>query len=144
MGKSLYFLALIGFCLFAEINGKTFSRCELARALKNHGFPRDKLPDWVCLVEAESSRRTDVVGGPNSDGSHDYGLFQINDRYWCSTTNNPGKDCHVRCKDLLTDDITKASNCAKKIYRIHNFNAWYGWQNKCRGKPLPDLSHCGI
>lgn len=51
----------------------------------------------MCLIESESSRRTEVIGGPDDDGSFDYGLFQINDRYWCSTGDHPGKGCDVKC-----------------------------------------------
>ncbi|XP_068632297.1 lysozyme-like [Battus philenor] len=120
---------------------KNFTRCGLVQELRRQGFPKDKMRDWVCLVENESSRRTDAVGKPNRDGSRDYGLFQINDRYWCSNTNTPGKDCNVTC-ELLSDNITKAATCAKKIYQRHGFSAWYGWQNHCRGKPLPDISSC--
>lgn len=52
----------------------------------------------VCLVESESSYRTDIVGPPNVDGSRDWGLFQINDRYWCQgqyagSKNMCGKNC---------------------------------------------------
>lgn len=55
----------------------------------------------VCLVEGESSGQTDVVGPPNTDGSRDHGLFQINDRYWCEDGPNPGKECNVRCSGRL-------------------------------------------
>ncbi|KAI5631097.1 c-type lysozyme/alpha-lactalbumin family domain-containing protein [Phthorimaea operculella] len=106
------------------------------------GFPAHQLRDWVCLVEAESSRQTEVVGGPDDDGSFDYGLFQINDRYWCNPGELPGKECHIRCKDLLTDDIAIASNCAKKIFGIQGFSAWLGWANECRNKKLPTLNEC--
>ncbi|XP_013149147.1 PREDICTED: lysozyme-like [Papilio polytes] len=135
-------IVLFALGVLSQCEGKQLSRCELVRELRNHGFPQNKLRDWVCLVESESSRRTDVIGKPNSDGSRDYGLFQINNKYWCSTTNIPGKDCNVTCNQLITDDITKAAACAKKIYQRHGFDAWYGWKNKCRGKPLPDISSC--
>lgn len=36
-------------------------------------------PIWVAIALAESSGETDVVGGPNSNGTHDYGLWQINE-----------------------------------------------------------------
>ncbi|CAG4985641.1 unnamed protein product [Parnassius apollo] len=138
--KVLIVLFALGVLL--QCQAKQLSRCELVRELRKHGFPENKMRDWVCLVENESSRRTDIVSRPNGDGSRDYGLFQINDRYWCSNTGQPGKDCNVTCKQLLSDDISKAAACAKKIYQRHGFDAWYGWKNKCRGKPLPDISSC--
>ncbi|XP_026484424.1 lysozyme-like [Vanessa tameamea] len=124
-----------------QCEGKKFTRCELVHQLRDHGFPEGKLRDWVCLVENESSRTTSKIGKVNKNGSRDYGLFQINDKYWCSNTSTPGKDCNVTCSDLLVDDITKAATCAKKIFKRHGFNAWYGWKNHCQGS-LPDISSC--
>ncbi|CAK1600672.1 unnamed protein product [Parnassius mnemosyne] len=129
------------FAIFLQCESKQFSRCELVHQLRSHGFPEDKMRDWVCLVESESSRTTHYIGKVNRNGSRDYGLFQINDKYWCSNTSTAGKDCNVTCNDLVTDDITKAAKCAKKVYKRHGFNAWYGWKNKCQGS-LPDISSC--
>ncbi|CAH2076997.1 unnamed protein product, partial [Iphiclides podalirius] len=94
------------------------------------------------MVEHESGRRTNKVSEPKSDGSQSYGLFQINDRYWCSNTDTPGKDCNVTCNELLSKDITKAANCAKMVYRRDGFYTWDGWKNHCRKKPLPDIGCC--
>lgn len=45
--------------------------------------------------------------------------------------------------DLLTDDITKAAKCALKVYKRHQFQAWYGWKNHCQAAgALPDISSC--
>jgi hypothetical protein len=55
------------------------------------------LNSGVCLVEKDSGRNTAAIGGPNSNGSRDHGLFQINDRFWCNNSNTPGKDCNVTC-----------------------------------------------
>ncbi|CAG4949352.1 unnamed protein product [Colias eurytheme] len=119
----------------------TFSRCELVRSLRYHGLPENKLRDWVCLVEKESSRRTDAIGMQNSDGSWDHGLFQINDRYWCNRAGWPGKECNVSCDQLRSNDITEAVRCAKKIFARHGFSAWVAWRSYCQYN-LPDISYC--
>ncbi|XP_032515409.2 lysozyme-like [Danaus plexippus] len=124
-----------------QCEGKTFTRCELVAQLRSHGFPENKMRDWVCLVENESGRNTSKIGKVNKNGSRDYGLFQINDKYWCSNTSSKGKDCNVTCAEVSQDDITKAATCAKKIFKRHGFNAWYGWKNHCQGA-LPDISSC--
>ncbi|CAH2232673.1 lysozyme-like [Pararge aegeria] len=124
-----------------QCESKTFKRCELVRELRSQGFPENKLRDWVCLVESESSGNSNKVSKENKNGSRDYGLFQINDKYWCSHTSTAGKDCNVTCAELITDDITKAAKCAKKVFKRHGFNAWYGWKNRCQGT-LPDISSC--
>ncbi|KAJ0175803.1 hypothetical protein K1T71_008962 [Dendrolimus kikuchii] len=136
-------IVLVVVAVLGLTEAKRFTRCELVRELRRQGFPENQLRDWVCLVEHESSRYTDKVGKVNKNGSRDYGLFQINDKYWCSNTSTPGKDCNVTCNQLLTDDITKAATCAKKIYKRHKFDAWYGWKNNCKtAGSLPNISSC--
>ncbi|XP_049868484.1 lysozyme-like [Pectinophora gossypiella] len=127
--------------LLSLSDGYKMTRCELVRKLQKYEFPEEKMRDWVCLVEKESGRRTDVVGKVNRNGSRDYGLFQINDRWWCSNTTTPGHKCNVTCSDLITDDITKAVECTRIIFRKQGFLAWHGWANHCQ-KDLPDISDC--
>ncbi|XP_058456243.1 lysozyme-like [Malaya genurostris] len=125
---------------------KKFDKCSLAKALLNHGFNKADLKNWVCLVQNESGMDTTKTN-KNRNGSSDWGLFQINDRYWCDPRDKNKKssnECKTPCSALLKDDITIASACAKKIFKRHGFRAWYGWLNKCDGKPLPDLSKCKL
>lgn len=80
--------------------GRIFNHCEMARELYyNHNFPRHEIDDWVCLIEFESSFNTAANAGPNTDGSFDWGLFQVNDRYWCGV-GYPGKECNVDCYSM--------------------------------------------
>lgn len=95
----------------------------------------------ICLVKYESSFRTHVKGPMNEDGSYDWGLFQINDRYWCQV-GRAGKSCNIDCKDLLKDNISQAAACAKQIFRAHGFYAWNAWKDYCNGKTLPSISEC--
>lgn len=72
-----------------------------------------------------------------------------------------GGDCNIDCNskysisyvllefnyfflkiELLTDNIDDDITCAKKIFKRHSFNAWYGWKNNCKGKTLPSVSEC--
>nr|WJJ70445.1 venom protein U-MPTX.22-Mc25 [Megalopyge crispata] len=140
MAPSLPLLALI-VTVFSQCGAVQLDKCGIVRELRRHGFPEAQLRDWTCLVQSESSGRTDVIGPPNSDGSRDHGLFQINDRYWCNDSDVPGKECKVTCAELRTDDISKAVACIWKIFQVHNFNAWYGWVNKCQGWK-PDITEC--
>ncbi|PZC80959.1 hypothetical protein B5X24_HaOG213728 [Helicoverpa armigera] len=133
-------LFVLTICLYCE--AKYFAtRCDLVHELRKQAFPEDKMADWVCLIDSESARHTDIVSKPNKNGSRDHGLYQINDNLWCSNTTVPGKGCHVTCADIVTDDITKASICAKKIFRRQGFVAWHGWTKRCQGT-LPDISNC--
>ncbi|GAB6026270.1 hypothetical protein CHUAL_012478 [Chamberlinius hualienensis] len=115
---------------------RLFTRCDLARVLlNNYGFPKKDLANWVCLIEAESGRNTASVGPYNGNGSRNYGLFQINSLNWCSGgPKSRNNECKVPCRSLINDDISDDAKCAKYIYKTHNFNAWYGWTNKCKNK----------
>uniref|UniRef100_T1GCL1 lysozyme n=1 Tax=Megaselia scalaris TaxID=36166 RepID=T1GCL1_MEGSC len=115
--KTSFVLLLISLGVLS-VQGKIYSKCELARTLSQNGIPRSELPDW------------------------DYGIFQINDHWWCKPSNGrfSYNECGLQCeRDLLSDDITKAITCAKKIKGRQGFKAWYGWQKKCQGKSLPSF-----
>lgn len=89
--KSLTIIFLVIF-ISLQVNAKVYKKCEFARAMKNAGFPRSDLPDWVCLVKHESHFDTQAMNKDNSDRSWDWGIFQINDRYWCKGSY-PGGSC---------------------------------------------------
>uniref|UniRef100_A0A182PRC9 Lysozyme n=1 Tax=Anopheles epiroticus TaxID=199890 RepID=A0A182PRC9_9DIPT len=127
-------LAVVVSCSVSE--AKTFTKCELVKALYSRGIPKKSLPDWVCLVQWESSFRTTATH-VNDDGSTDYGIFQINNQYWCDSSYGSNA-----CRYLLTDDISDDIKCAKLIYSQHRFEAWYGWVQHCKGQSLPDVSEC--
>nr|BAK20441.1 lysozyme [Haemaphysalis longicornis] len=124
---------VILFALLSASSAKKFGRCELASILTRNGIPKNKIADWICLATAESSLNSRAINR-NKNGSKDYGIFQINNGYWCS----PGRHniCRVACSALQSDNIAPSIKCAKKIYQRHGFDAWYGWKNKCRGKNL--------
>ncbi|XP_052872831.1 lysozyme c-1-like [Anopheles cruzii] len=134
------FLFALGLVLFGVAHGKTFTKCELARLMFNNGFPKSQLPDWMCLVQSESNFKSDATN-KNTNGSTDYGLFQINNKYWCSSSG-AGGDCKIACSALIDNDATDDLKCAKLIYNRQGFNAWYGWINKCQGKTLPTVAEC--
>lgn len=122
---------------------RTLDRCELAREMDDLDVPRDELARWVCIAEHESSYRTWVVGPPNSDGSRDHGIFQINDRYWClpSDGGRSSNGCQVNCDALRTDHINRAVRCAQKVKREQGWDAWSVYRPHCSGR-LPSIADC--
>lgn len=78
------FIVAAALTIIAE--GREWKMCELARTMDNHGFPRHQLDDWMCLVSHESGYEQTARNPDNVDGSTDWGLFQINDRYWCKNS----------------------------------------------------------
>lgn len=119
--------------------GKVYDRCTLARELVyQHSIELEKVSKWVCIAQHESNLNTSSVGRLNADGSGDHGLFQISDRYWCSTTGI-GNACGISCDKLEDNDITDDVECIKRIYEEHQgisgdgFNAWTVYQPYCSG-----------
>uniref|UniRef100_A0A240PLP5 Glycosyl hydrolases family 22 (GH22) domain-containing protein n=1 Tax=Anopheles christyi TaxID=43041 RepID=A0A240PLP5_9DIPT len=137
----LYFIVTV-IALLGTSNGKIFTKCELARLLAQNGIPGVVLPDWMCLVQHESGFNTAALNTKNSNGSRDYGIFQINNRFWCAEGRAGANECKLQCSSLRDDNILDDINCAKLIYSRHGFNAWAAWRDKCRMKPKPSVKEC--
>ncbi|XP_055679781.1 lysozyme-like [Lutzomyia longipalpis] len=133
------FLTLLA-VLVAQSEARKFTKCDVVPILWREGFPLAEISDWLCLIQSESAFNSSAIGGPNSNGSFDYGLFQINENYWCKV-GQAGNDCNIDCNDLLDDDLTDDLKCVKKIYARHGFSAWNGWKKWCQGT-LPTYREC--
>lgn len=146
MKLSLLFSAMIAVLVVSQLNtaaGKVFNKCSLAQELARLGVPRAELPDWVCMAQYESRFDTGI-SKKNKNGSKDWGIFQINDRFWC----NPGdgrpstNTCKLQCQELLSDDITKAFRCAQLIKtQRRGFAPWYAWLKFCQNSK-PSIVEC--
>ncbi|GLH14349.1 Lysozyme c-1 [Gryllus bimaculatus] len=134
--------SLLALCLVALVVSESalpavavvLSKCTVAKALYDNGIAKSQIPDWLCLIEHESSFNTAAIN-VNTNGSKDNGIFQINDTWWCGET---------AVGALLNTDITDDIRCAKLIYSRQGFNAWYGWKNHCQGVTLPSISDCEL
>ncbi|KAJ8287337.1 hypothetical protein GJAV_G00050380 [Gymnothorax javanicus] len=129
-------------------SAKVFGRCELARTLKNAGmagYRNVSLGDWVCLARWESSYNTSATN-LNTDKSIDYGIFQINSRWWCNDGGRTANGCKMNCTSLLKDDISDAITCAKRVVRDPNgINAWVAWRRHCKGQDVSEyIKDCGV
>ncbi|XP_023174837.1 lysozyme [Drosophila hydei] len=137
---NVFILTLSVLLLLTQTQSKLLTRCQLAKELLRHDFPRSYLSNWVCLVESESGRSTSKsMQLPNQSVS--YGLFQINSKNWCRKGRRGGI-CNIKCEEFLNDEISDDSRCAMQIFNRHGFQAWPGWMSKCRGRTLPDVSRC--
>uniref|UniRef100_A0A3Q3F596 lysozyme n=1 Tax=Kryptolebias marmoratus TaxID=37003 RepID=A0A3Q3F596_KRYMA len=135
---------LVLLLLVAVADGRVFERCDWARTLKSYGMDGYRgisLANWVCLTRAESSFNTEAVNlNLNTDGSLDYGIFQINSRWWCDNgRTRTANGCNIKCSELLSDDVGVAIDCAKRIVRDpQGISAWVSWTLHCKNK---DLTH---
>ena len=57
----------------------------------------------ICLVEGESQFNSSAVGSMNWDGSQDYGLFQISEKYWCLPGERRTTGCKLKCEGKNID-----------------------------------------
>ncbi|XP_024064409.2 lysozyme C-like [Terrapene carolina triunguis] len=128
--------------------GVIISRCRLVQIFRENeleGFARKTVADWVCLVQHESSYNTRAINH-DKDGSTNYGIFQINSKYWCADGQTPGatNGCHIACSKLMDDNIADDMKCAKLIaQQARGLTPWVAWNNHCRGKDLrPYVSGC--
>ena len=102
------------------------SECQVADYLKKSGFDESSIPTMVCISFYESSFTCGATN-KNTDGSTDYGLFQINSYYWCSgDSTSKYNECGTTCQSLF--DCQKNTNCAYRVWKEQGFNAWYGYQ----------------
>ncbi|XP_006146260.1 lysozyme C [Tupaia chinensis] len=98
--KALLVLGLL--LLSVTVQGKIFERCELARTMKRlglDGYRGISLANWMCLAKWESDYDTRATNYNPGDQSTDYGIFQINSRYWCNDGKTPGavNACGISC-----------------------------------------------
>ncbi|ROT81705.1 lysozyme [Penaeus vannamei] len=126
-------LALLG-ALLAASDAKVFGKCEFAELLKrDYYLSNDDIKNSLfkplseairpvpgvgcfaeCIAEFESSFNTAAINR-NRNRSTDYGIFQINNKYWCGS--DYGKNvCKIPCSDLMSDDITEAPAAVRRDY----------------------------
>uniref|UniRef100_A0A8C0XNJ7 Lysozyme-like protein 6 n=1 Tax=Castor canadensis TaxID=51338 RepID=A0A8C0XNJ7_CASCN len=110
----LIYMVPTSVCLLAVNGDMTISRCELAKILHKEdldGFEGYSLATVrLCLAFMESNFNISKEH-ENSDGSFDYGIFQINSHYWYNAyQSHPENFCHVDCRGLA-----RVPGCLSKI-----------------------------
>lgn len=100
---------------------------QVAAAAHVGGFTgEDQIVMATAIALAESGGKTDAKGGPNSNGTYDYGLFQIN-------------DVHKPTDAEKTDPLANA----RRAYKIwvqagHSFKPWSTYNSGSYKKHLTD------
>merc|ERR1712029_55759 len=94
------------------------------------------LLNLVCIGHYESGLETDAVGTKGEKGSHDHGLFQISDKYWCERPGSASANvCNLPCSALVGEDLNDDVACVRRIYLEtaqlsgDGFSAWVGYSN---------------
>ncbi|XP_035162915.1 lysozyme-like protein 1 isoform X2 [Callithrix jacchus] len=117
--KAVGLLTLTG-CLVTGAESKIYTCYKLAKIFSRAGLDNYggfSLGNWICMVYYESGYNT-TAQTVLDDGSIDYGIFQINSFTWCRQGKlQEWNHCHVACSALITDDLTDAIICARKIVK---------------------------
>ncbi|XP_008568909.1 PREDICTED: alpha-lactalbumin [Galeopterus variegatus] len=127
-------LILVGI-LFPAIQAKQFTKCELSQVLKDmDGRGGITLPEWICTIFHISGYDTQTIVSNN--GSTEYGLFQISDKFWCRSNHIPQSRnlCNIACDQFLDDDLTDDMMCAKKILDNKGMDYWLAHKPLCSEK----------
>uniref|UniRef100_A0A240SWY4 lysozyme n=1 Tax=Glossina morsitans morsitans TaxID=37546 RepID=A0A240SWY4_GLOMM len=128
---------------------KVYAQCSLAQELYfKHNIPIHDVAKWICIAQHASHFDTSKIGPIGDDNSKSYGLFQINDRYWCSRYSYDGKGCNVPCVNLLDSDISDDIRCIKLIQKEHErisgdgFDAWTHYKSHCQNENVTQIAKC--
>ncbi len=121
-----------------DLETNTQSECATANYLRKAGFPESSIGTMVCIAKYESGFNCDATN-KNTDGSTDYGEFQINSYWWCSgDPKSKYNGCSASCASLF--DCQTNANCAYTVWKQQGYNAWYGYKNHkstCDSYPKP-------
>src|SRR5262249_2507784 len=114
------------------LTGPRLTPSQVAGVLRTAGFPEAAIGKMVCTAKWESSYYTRATN-KNTNGTTDYGLFQIN-----SIHLRDGAGCPSSASALF-DPATNAK-CALHVYKVQGVNAWYGYQKhraECNAAKAP-------
>ena len=111
--------------------GRRLSEREAATLIRNAGFPSNVVGKMLCTIKYESNFY-ERASNRNTNGSSDYGLFQVN------TIHYGDAGCPSSSAGLY--DAAKNTKCALAIYKSQGINAWYGYKkhkSECDRYPAP-------
>jgi hypothetical protein len=118
----------------ALLAGTHLTASEVATYVRDAGFPESEVGKMVCIAKYESSFY-EKAEHHNTNGSTDYGLFQIN------SVNLGSHGCAA--SGSAAYDPTTNAHCAKVIYGEQGANAWYAYKShrsECDSYAAPSSS----
>lgn len=95
---------------------------RIAAACKLAGFQDSELVTMVAIHGQETSGNVWVRGGPNADGTYDFGAFQIN-------SDDPEGPQNWK-------DYFENARMAHAIYKVQGYHAWFAYtKSRIYNKP---------
>lgn len=96
--------------------GSVVSTSEIRGLLQDAGFPAKHQDELTAIALAESGGRVGIVSKPNSNGTRDRCLMQVN-------------DTHDFDRSRLTHDVRYCMWAAKQVYDRQGITAWSTYNN---------------
>ncbi|XP_077777312.1 lysozyme C, milk isozyme-like [Podarcis muralis] len=127
-------------CFAVTVQAKIFGRCELYHVLKVSGldgYEGYSLANWICMSFFETGFDTEAIDR-RKDGTKDYGIFHINNGWWCKDEGTLSENlCSMSCADLLNTDIHDDILCVKRIVKDpQGMGTWKEWKKHCEKQDL--------
>jgi hypothetical protein len=104
-----------------QLAGRVIGEDELAGILRQVGFDEDTVPKMICTAKYESSFHEEATNA-NTNGTTDYGVFQINSIHVGSTAG-----CPATADELL--NATTNAQCALGVFNIQGMEAWVAYKS---------------
>ena len=120
---------------------KVYTKAEIAKMLRQSGFPESVIPTMTAITMAESGGRSTALNPNRSTGDQSYGLLQINmiDELGPERRRQFG----LKSNDELYDPMTNF-RVAKGIYDQQGLNAWGAYTNQSYKQFLPESSQAAL
>jgi hypothetical protein len=115
-----------------QLAGRIVPADELATALRSAGFDEATVPKMICTAKYESSFH-EAATNSNSNGTTDYGIFQINTIHLGKTAGCPSSS-----NELM--DVSTNAQCAFGVYSIQGLEAWVAYKShraECDAEAAP-------
>src|SRR5436309_1517542 len=87
---------------------------QIYQSLIAQGIPAGDATKLTAISGAESGFGANVISPPNTNGTRDYGVFQVNSRAWPQL--NP--------ESLPAADLNTNAAAAATVYRQQGLGAW--------------------
>jgi C-type lysozyme/alpha-lactalbumin family len=117
-----------------------YKKCELAKDMMgSHRFNQSLISTFICIAIHESNLNESFVA--NYDEFSKYGLFQIDDRDFCST-NTEIHECDVHCAHLNDNNNDNDFECALFVHSKRGFNYWPSYSQHCSNVDPYELDYC--
>ncbi|XP_064459817.1 lysozyme C-like [Ornithodoros turicata] len=138
---SLLLLLLVFIC----DGSRVVHRCFLARKLRQAGFDRFNILQFLCIAKMVSNFNM-TLSVKRERGQRTVGIFQLASSYSCYERYVPGMRngrCHKLCSAFLDENLEDDIACASGIRYKWGFKHWTGWERTCLyAKVSPLLDGC--